>query len=217
MRTPLLGLPCPSPGNTGAVPLYACDRCGFTSTAFRVDAARTHRAEYPQCEGTVQIIFRSDERTRSVKRDLLSGARQTAAPATAAQASPDPRRRTFEMCERLDADATLRLIVLGDLDIVTDKLTARLRELHTTGHSVRLDLSQLAFIDSSGSREREHGRRQPADAPVLRPREPACFFTFFGYMRGSCLAVLQAHLAGSSLVRQLDAELRGLAGVALPA
>jgi (p)ppGpp synthase/HD superfamily hydrolase len=33
----------------------------------------------------------------------------------------------------------------------------------------------------------------------------------------SCLAVLQAHLAGSPLVRQLDAELQRLSAVALPA
>jgi anti-anti-sigma factor len=133
------------------MPLYACNRCGFTSAAFRVDAARTHRLEYPECEGSIQIIFRSDDRSRGM---TLSPRRATAH----ATASTDPqrppaaeRRRAFEMRERLDADATLRLIVCGELDTaVTDRLTERLHELHATGHPVRLDLSQLAFIDSSG-------------------------------------------------------------------
>lgn len=41
--------------------------------------------------------------------------------------------------------------MLGDLDIVgADKLTERLHELHATDHPVRIDLSQLGFIDSSG-------------------------------------------------------------------
>ncbi len=53
--------------------------------------------------------------------------------------------------EHLDADETLRLTILGDLDLaVAGKLSARLAELKATGHPVRLDLSQLAFIDSSG-------------------------------------------------------------------
>jgi anti-anti-sigma factor len=134
------------------VPLYACDRCGFTSAAFRVDAARAHRAEYPDCEGTVQIIFRSHERSRSPNPALLSGARETAAPTTPRQGLPARRpHRPFDLRERLDGDATLRLTVLGDLDIAAaDKLTERLQELRATNHPVRIDLSQLAFIDSSG-------------------------------------------------------------------
>jgi anti-anti-sigma factor len=145
-------LPSRPHGNTGAVPLYVCDRCGFTSAAFRIDASRAHRGDYPECEGVVQIIFRSDERSRSTKPPLLSGARELAAPATPPQGSPAGRpHRPLELRERLDADATLRLTVLGDLDIAAvDKLTERLQELHATDHPVRIDLSRLAFIDSSG-------------------------------------------------------------------
>jgi anti-anti-sigma factor len=141
-----------SRGNTGAVPLYACDRCGFTSATFRIEAARVHRTDYPECEGIVQIIFRSDERSRSATPRLLSGARETVAPATSPQGSPVRRpHRLFELRERLDADATLRLTVLGDLDIAAvDTLTERLHELHATDHPVRIDLSRLGFIDSSG-------------------------------------------------------------------
>ena len=39
------------------VPLYACDRCGFASTAFRVDAARAHQLDYPSCTGTIRMVL----------------------------------------------------------------------------------------------------------------------------------------------------------------
>src|SRR2546421_5680891 len=45
------------PGNPPAVPLYACDRCGFTSTAFRVNAAQAHHDAYPSCPGTIRIVY----------------------------------------------------------------------------------------------------------------------------------------------------------------
>jgi anti-anti-sigma factor len=55
------------------------------------------------------------------------------------------------MREQLDPDDTLRLILLGDLDIASaDTVTTRLAELETAERPVRLDLSKLAFIDSSG-------------------------------------------------------------------
>jgi anti-anti-sigma factor len=55
------------------------------------------------------------------------------------------------MREELDVDDTLRLILLGDLDLATAAtFTARLAQLKTAGRPVRLDLSKLGFIDSSG-------------------------------------------------------------------
>jgi len=133
------------------VPLYACNRCGFTSAAFRVDAARTHRFEYPECEGSIQIIFRSEDRSRGVQRNPRRAAPHVTASTDPQRPPVTLPRRAFELRERLDDDATLRLIVLGDLDTaVAGNLTERLHELHATGHPVRLDLSQLAFIDSSG-------------------------------------------------------------------
>jgi anti-anti-sigma factor len=143
-------------GNTGVVPLYACDRCGFTSTAFRVDAARAHNVEYPECDGSVQIIFRSDERRRAPEAHPDAApkpaASSTAGTASSANSSPaGPPRRPFRMRERRDADGLVRLTILGELDLaVTDQLDERLRELRAIGHGVRIDLSQLAFIDSSG-------------------------------------------------------------------
>jgi hypothetical protein len=44
-------------GKAQAVPMYVCDRCGFGSTAFRVEAASTHRADYPGCTGTIRMVF----------------------------------------------------------------------------------------------------------------------------------------------------------------
>ena len=134
------------------MPLYACDRCGFTSTAFRVDAARLHRLEYPQCEGSIRIIFRSDDRYRARKQRFEPATSRTAAPRPQEEQSPStPRERSFEIRERLETSGTLCLTVLGELDTaVTEKLSTRLRELKTIGRPVRLDLSQLGFIDSSG-------------------------------------------------------------------
>lgn len=47
------------------MPLYACEHCGFTSAAFRNDAAAAHRLESPDCDGVMRIIFRSEDRYRS--------------------------------------------------------------------------------------------------------------------------------------------------------
>lgn len=62
--------------------------------------------------------------------------------------------RVFRMEERFERDDTLRLLLIGELDVaVVDHVSSRLRELHKGGYSVRLDLSLLAFIDSSGIQE----------------------------------------------------------------
>jgi anti-sigma B factor antagonist len=138
-------------GNTECVPLYGCDRCGFTSAAFRPEAAGAHRLEYPECDGAIRIIFRSADRYR--------GQPQPDDPASVAPALGSRVRRAstvqsggaLVLRERVDADETLRLSVLGDLDVAgADTLTARLDELKLAGRPVRVDLSQLTFIDSSG-------------------------------------------------------------------
>jgi anti-anti-sigma factor len=55
------------------------------------------------------------------------------------------------MRERTEADKTVRLTLLGELDLASgDELAERLRQLRDSGQSVRVDLSKLAFIDSSG-------------------------------------------------------------------
>jgi anti-anti-sigma factor len=57
----------------------------------------------------------------------------------------------FRLEERFERDGTLRLLLLGELDVaVIDHLATRLRALREEGYPVRLDLSHLQFIDSSG-------------------------------------------------------------------
>ena len=62
--------------------------------------------------------------------------------------------RVFRLEERFERDGTLRLMLIGELDVaVVDHLATRLRALRDEGYPVRLDLSRLQFIDSSGIQE----------------------------------------------------------------
>jgi len=55
------------------------------------------------------------------------------------------------MRESEDGDGVLRLSLTGELDLLgADRLTARLGELKSAATPLRLDLSRLEFIDSSG-------------------------------------------------------------------
>jgi anti-anti-sigma factor len=134
------------------VPLYACEHCGFTSAAFRLEAVSAHRLEYPDCDGVMRIVFRSEDRVRgqSFASGGMSG-RSTRPTQEERQGLPPVGRRVFEVRERVDVDGVLRLILMGDLDLpVVEIVSERLEELKAAGGPVRLDLSQLAFIDSSG-------------------------------------------------------------------
>lgn len=82
------------------------------------------------------------------------------------------------MREHEDLDGASRLILRGALDIVVvDRLTARIRAMVATGRPVRVDLSELGFIDCTGLRtiirecERARGRgvRIEIDRPVSAP------------------------------------------------
>lgn len=134
------------------VPLYACERCGYTSAEFRPEAARLHRLEYPDCDGVVRIIFRSEERYRG---ELYIPPRPSPSPEPLAaperQAAAGKPVPVFALRERVDEDGALRLTLLGDLDLTgAEALSARVGELKAAGRPCRLDLSQLNFIDSSG-------------------------------------------------------------------
>jgi anti-sigma B factor antagonist len=60
---------------------------------------------------------------------------------------------SFEIRESVDEDGAARMTMIGELDIaVADEVEERLRRLREAGRRVRLDLSQLDFIDSSGVR-----------------------------------------------------------------
>jgi anti-anti-sigma factor len=63
---------------------------------------------------------------------------------------PDELSR-FEMRESEDEDGVRSLSLTGELDVVgAARLTARVAELKSAGVALRLDLSRLEFIDSSG-------------------------------------------------------------------
>jgi anti-anti-sigma factor len=56
----------------------------------------------------------------------------------------------LEITESRDADSRLRVVLRGEMDLATqDLLAARLRKLSGSGARIRLDLSQLDFIDCS--------------------------------------------------------------------
>jgi anti-anti-sigma factor len=60
-------------------------------------------------------------------------------------------RPAFEIRERLEQDGTLCLKLLGELDLATAaQLKAHLRLCWQESECVRLDLSELGFLDSSG-------------------------------------------------------------------
>ncbi|HXD64379.1 MAG TPA: STAS domain-containing protein [Solirubrobacteraceae bacterium] len=60
----------------------------------------------------------------------------------------------FRLEERFERDGSLRLMLIGELDVaVIDHLSTRLRELRKGDYTVRLDLSELQFVDSSGIQE----------------------------------------------------------------
>jgi len=58
---------------------------------------------------------------------------------------------SFEINESIDDDGAVRVSLIGELDIaVADAVEQRLAQLRDDGRPVRIDLSQLDFIDSSG-------------------------------------------------------------------
>lgn len=59
----------------------------------------------------------------------------------------------FQMDQTIDADGVVRLSLLGELDMaVVARLESRLGQLGNSAGSVRLDLSSLDFMDSTGLR-----------------------------------------------------------------
>ena len=58
---------------------------------------------------------------------------------------------SFEIRETVDSDGVVRVALIGELDIaVADAVDQRLRQYRDDRRPVRLDLSRLDFIDSSG-------------------------------------------------------------------
>ena len=64
-----------------------------------------------------------------------------------------PCHPLFGVRQRHDADGAVRMTLTGELDLsATDGLRARLDEVQRPERRVRLDLSELEFIDCSGIR-----------------------------------------------------------------
>ena len=80
---------------------------------------------------------------------------------------------SFEIWENVDADGVVRLALVGELDIaVAGKVEERLRRVWEGDLRVRLDLSGLEFIDSSGVRAivlgLKHARQRGHELDVER-------------------------------------------------
>ncbi len=64
-----------------------------------------------------------------------------------------PGHPLFDVRRRHDADGAVRVTLTGELDLsATDGLRARLDEAQRSERRVRLDLSELEFIDCAGIR-----------------------------------------------------------------
>jgi anti-anti-sigma factor len=83
--------------------------------------------------------------------------------------------RLFRIEERFERNGEVRLELIGEFDLAVVELVAsRLRELRKGGYGVRLDLSRLTFLDSSGVREiirelghaRDNGWELEVDGPL---------------------------------------------------
>lgn len=67
--------------------------------------------------------------------------------------TPDALRDSFEIRDSTDADGVQRVMLVGEVDLGTvERLRDGLAERRHTGTPVRLDLSQLAFVDCCGLR-----------------------------------------------------------------
>ncbi len=140
------------------MPLYSCQRCGWATASSWRDAVEGHGEGCPNCTGSVELV-------------PLAGRPQENIAAVDRVGTP------FELREALDLDGALRLTLVGGLDIVVaDRLTDRLLALRGEGRTVRIDLSELEFIDCTGLEtiidELTTARRLGRDLEVDRPVSP---------------------------------------------
>jgi hypothetical protein len=47
--------------------MYSCERCGWATTTFRVEAVREHEADCPECAGALRMVFHLETATRPVE------------------------------------------------------------------------------------------------------------------------------------------------------
>jgi anti-anti-sigma factor len=148
-----------SQGNFLDVPLYSCKRCGWATAGSWREAVQGHGEGCSECRGFVELVPVGGR-----PLDTIAGV--------------DRIGRPFEMRESQDLDGAVRLTLYGGLDIVVaDRLTVRLQRLVASEPRVRVDLSELEFIDCSGlealvdalARGGRLGRRLEVDRPVSAP------------------------------------------------
>lgn len=141
------------------MPLYSCHRCGWATASSWPEAVQGHGEGCPECTGSVELVPLAGRAQENI-------------------ALVDRVGRPFEMRESTDLDGALRLTLDGGLDIVVaDRLTARLHVLRAARRPVRLDLSELEFIDCTGLEAvieelisaRDAGRSLEVDRPVSAP------------------------------------------------
>jgi anti-anti-sigma factor len=64
-----------------------------------------------------------------------------------------PLHSLFDVRQRHDADGAVRMTLMGELDLsTTQRFKAGLDELQRSRRPIRLDLSELEFVDCSGIR-----------------------------------------------------------------
>ena len=86
-----------------------------------------------------------------------------------------PRDDELEITEEPLADGTRQLVLRGELDMIgTPEVEARLAELAGQGVGVRLDLSGLTFMDSTGVRVLFSAAKEADDSgrqlEIVRPQ-----------------------------------------------
>jgi anti-anti-sigma factor len=71
-----------------------------------------------------------------------------------------------------EEDGTVLLRLTGELDLVSEPVLAQALA-KTNGHPVRIDLSELAFMDSTGLRAMLTASQQRADLKLRGPLQPS--------------------------------------------
>jgi anti-sigma B factor antagonist len=129
------------PRQARAARLPAAIRATATPPDKRSSPTRTHR--HPR----MAALQTNERASRPCHFDTLCGI-------CTAMTSAASGRSHFRMIESFDEAGVLRLSLIGELDLaVADELANRLRQLEAQGLEVRLDLTKLEFIDSTGLRE----------------------------------------------------------------
>ena len=99
------------------------------------------------------FLFREGRLWRATAHHNAEEARQAARFATTALQDPSQRAPVMTVTEQEREDGSAELALRGELDLASaPQLAAALRRVAQPGRTVRIDLSGLAFMDSTGMR-----------------------------------------------------------------